>query len=156
MVSVMGPLRVYADTSVFGGCFDREFDVTSIRFFEEIRRGEYVVVVSDVTLDELELAPDKVRRVLVDLPPEHVELVSVPLESDELRRAYLEAAVVGPASSNDAAHIAVATVADVDLVVSWNFKHIVHFEKIAGYEGVNRGRGYRSPRIYSPREVVTL
>jgi hypothetical protein len=38
--------------------------------------------------------------------------------------------------------------------VSWNFKHIVHFEKIAGYEGVNRLRGYRSPKIYSPREVV--
>ena len=37
---------------------------------------------------------------------------------------------------------------------SWNFKHIVHFEKIAGYQGVNSLRGYRSPKIYSPREVV--
>jgi hypothetical protein len=49
----------------------------------------------------------------------------------------------------------VATVSNVDMVVSWNFKHIVHFEKIGGYEGVNSLRGYRSPRIYSPREVVT-
>jgi hypothetical protein len=44
---------------------------------------------------------------------------------------------------------------DVDLVVSWNFKHIVHFEKIGGYEGVNTLLGYPSPMIYSPREVVT-
>ena len=57
-------------------------------------------------------------------------------------------------SRNDAAHIALATVFGADLVVSWNFKHIVHFEKIAGYEGVNSLRGYRSPKIYSPREVV--
>ena len=59
-----------------------------------------------------------------------------------------------PASSNDAAHIAAATIADVEIVISWNFKHIVHFEKIAGYEGVNTMKGFRSPRIYSPKEVV--
>jgi PIN domain len=148
-------LRVYADTSVFGGCCDDEFKTESVRFFEEVRQGQFVVVVSNVTLDELELAPDPVRSVLVDLPPQQVEIVSTSPESDGLRNAYLEAGVVGPASTNDAAHIAVATVSNVDLVVSWNFKHIVHFEKIGGYEGVNSLRGYRSPRIYSPREVVT-
>src|ERR1022692_4540098 len=93
--------------------------------------------------------------VLAGLPSLQVEIVSTSPESDDLRDAYLEAAVVGPSSSNDAAHIAVATVSNVDMVVSWNFKHIVHFEKIGGYEGVNSLRGYRSPRIYSPREVVT-
>ena len=102
-------------------------------------------VVSNVTLDELALAPDLVRAVLSDLPPQQVEIVST---SYGLRDANLDAGVVGPASSNDAAHIAVATISNVDLVVSWNFKHIVHFEKIGGYEAVNSLRGYRSPRIY--------
>jgi hypothetical protein len=125
----------------------------SLRFFEEVRQGQFIVVVSNVTLDELELAPELVRAVLADLHPTQVEIVST---SPGLRDAYLNAGVVGPASSNDAAHIAVATICNVDLVVSWNFKHIVHFEKIGGYEGVNSLRGYRSPRIYSPREVVTL
>ena len=147
-------LRIYADTSVFGGCFDDEFKADSLRFFEEVRQGQFVVVVSDVTLDELQLAPEEVRRVLADLPLDQVQIVTTSSESDELRDAYLDAGVVGPASSNDAAHIAVATVVGVDMVVSWNFKHIVHFEKIGGYEGVNL-RGYQSPRIYSPREVVT-
>ena len=149
------PLRVYADTSVFGGCFDDEFKTESVRFFDEVRQGQFVLVVSNVTLDELELAPEFVRGVLAGLPSLQVEIVSTSPESDDLRDAYLEAAVVGPSSSNDAAHIAVATVSNVDMVVSWNFKHIVHFEKIGGYEGVNSLRGYRSPRIYSPREVVT-
>jgi hypothetical protein len=151
MADVRRPLRVYADTSVFGGCLDVEFKEESVRFFEQVREGQFVVVVSSVTLDELALAPEPVRQVLAALPAPQVEVTEVSPESEELRRAYLEARVVGPASTNDAAHIAVATVADVDLVVSWNFKHIVHFEKIAGYEGVS---GYRSPRIYSPREVV--
>ena len=150
------PLRVYGETSVFGGCFDAEFKRESLQFFEEVRHGQFVLVVSNVILDELELAPEAVRRVLADSPEQQVELVNTSPESDQLRRAYLEMGVVGPASSNDAAHIAVAIVAAIDLVVSWNFKHIVHFEKIGGYEGVNSLHSYRSPRIYSPREVVTL
>jgi hypothetical protein len=128
----------------------------ALRFFEEVRVGRFVVVVSDVTLDELELAPERVRAVLAELPAAQVEIVSTSPESIALRNAYLEAGVVGPASANDASHIAVATISNVDLVVSWNFKHIVHFEKIGGYEGVNSLHGYRSPRIYSPLEIVTL
>jgi hypothetical protein len=74
--TVKTPLRVYADTSVFGGCFDVEFKDESVRFFEEVRLGQFIVVVSNVTLDELELAPDPVRGVLAGLPPEQVEIVS--------------------------------------------------------------------------------
>jgi predicted nucleic acid-binding protein len=147
-------LRVYADTSVFGGCFDLEFEAESRKFFEEVRQGRFTVVISDVTVEELQPAPEEVRQVLAKLPPEHVELVEGSDETEALRQAYLEAGIVGIASSNDAAHIAAATTAEVDIVVSWNFKHIVHFEKIAGYEGVNTLRGFRSPRIYSPKEVV--
>jgi hypothetical protein len=154
MIGVKRTLRVYADTSVFGGCFDDEFRAESVGFFEEVRAGRFVLVVSDVTLDELALAPESVRRILADLPPSQIEVVNSSEESNALKQAYLDAGVVGPASRNDAAHIALATIFGADLVVSWNFKHIVHFEKIAGYEGVNSLRGYRSPKIYSPREVV--
>lgn len=75
MTTMKKALRVYADTSVFGGCFDDEFKNESIRFFEEVRQGQFVAVVSDVTLDELELAPEGVRAVLADLPPQQVEIV---------------------------------------------------------------------------------
>ncbi len=146
--------RVYADTSVFGGCFDADFEAGSRIFFDEVRRGRFAILVSDVTARELAPAPEEVRRVLAELPAEQIEFVESSAESEALRQAYLEAGVVGPASANDAAHVALATVVDADMVVSWNFKHIVHFEKIAGYEGVNTLHGYRSPKIYSPREVV--
>jgi hypothetical protein len=97
-------LRVYADTSVFGGCFDDEFNTASVRFFEEVRQGKFVIVVSNVTLDELALAPEAVRMILAKLPAQQVELVTTSPESEELRNAYLSAMIVGPASSNDAAH----------------------------------------------------
>jgi hypothetical protein len=153
-MGIVKTLRVYADTSVFGGCFDEEFEVESLKFFEEVRHGRFLLVISDITTTELDRAPQQVQTLLAGIPADRVEVVTSSDESRALREAYIEARVVGRASLNDAEHIAVATVANVDIVVSWNFKHIVHFEKIGGYEGVNTLNGYRSPKIYSPREVV--
>ncbi len=85
------------------------------------------MVISEVTLEELSLAPERVRQVLAGLPPSQVDVVMSSEESRELKQAYLGAGVVGPASGNDAAHIALATVCGADLVLSWNFKHICAF-----------------------------
>ena len=93
MRGVKRTLRVYADTSVIGGCFDDEFRAESVTFFEEVRSGRFVLVVSDVTFDELGLAPEPVRRVLADLPPSQVEVVNSSEESNELQQAYLDAGV---------------------------------------------------------------
>ena len=153
-MSGAAPIRVYADTSVFGGCFDVEFEEASRRFFEEVRRGRIQLVLSDTTALELTEAPDQVHRVLADLPPSAIERVSLNEEIEHLRDAYLAHGVVDPASKRDAEHIAAATIADVDLIVSWNFKHIVHYEKISGYQGVNMLEGYNAIRIYSPLEVI--
>ena len=65
-----------------------------------------------------------------------------------------ELAVVGRSAAEDAEHIASASVAGVDLVISWNFKHIVRLDRILGYEAVNLRQGYKPLRIYSPKEVV--
>ena len=150
------PLRVYADTSVFGGCFEEKFREASSRFFEQVRHGTFLLVVSDVTLRELDPAPPLVYSLLDTVGAEHVERVVSSDESRRLQSAYLAARVVGPACENDAAHIAVATIEKVDIIVSWNFKHIVHYEKIMGYQGINSIHGYRSPRIYSPYEMISL
>ena len=147
-------LRVYADTSVFGGCFDDQYAEASRRFFEHVRAGRFRLVVSDTILLELTHAPEEVRRVLAGLPPKNVEYVPGSEEMELLRDAYVAASVVGPASARDAEHIAAASIADVDIVVSWNFKHIVHYEKISGYQGVNLLKGYRAVRIHSPSEVI--
>lgn len=147
-------LRVYADTSVFGGCFDEEFAESSNEFFDRVRLGEFLLVLSDTTFRELRDAPDQVRDLLVNLPADRVEHIATSEEIEMLRDAYLAAEIVGPAAVRDAEHIAAATVADVDMIVSWNFRHIVHYEKINGYHGVNLIHGYPAIPIYSPLEVV--
>ncbi len=146
--------RIYVDTSVFGGCFDEEFSESSRALFELVRTGTFKLVVSEVTLRELRDAPESVRKVLAEIPIQHQERVIPMNEIELLRDAYVEAGVVTAKSRVDAWHIAAATLARVDLIVSWNFKHIVHFEKIEGYHEVNRMNGYPEIPIYSPREVV--
>ena len=74
----------------------------------------------------------------------------------ELRDAYLKAGILGETSDADALHVAAATVLNCDIVLSWNFKHIVHFEKIQGFNAVNRMNNYKAIDIYSPPEVVEL
>jgi hypothetical protein len=144
------------ETSVFGGCFDEEFERESKELFKEIQEGKFILVISATTLDELERAPVKVRRLLEELPSEGVEIIPRSPEIDGLRDAYLQAGVVGPSCGLDAEHIASATVAGVDLIVSWNFKHIVHYKKIRGYQAVNLLEGYKAIPIHSPREVIEL
>ena len=150
----MKKLRIYADTSVFGGCFDEEFSKESKALFEGIKSGRFILVISTTTLRELNNAPDYVQSVLAGLPPEMVEVIDYSEEIRNLRDAYLETGVVDPGSKFDAEHVAAASVAEVDIVVSWNFKHIVHYEKINGYQAVNLLNGYKPIHIYSPREVV--
>ena len=149
-------LKIYLDTSVFGGCFDEEFAEASLALFEQIKAGKFILAFSSVTGRELDKAPEAVQQILDELSSDIIEVIPDSPEILHLRDAYLAAGVVGPASTADAEHIAAASVAEVDFVVSWNFKHIVHYEKINGYQAVNLLNGYKPIKIYSPREVVDL
>jgi len=146
--------RIYADTSVFGGCFDREFEQHSRLFFTDVANGRFRLVISSVTAEELQGAPEHVRAVLDSLPTDAMEYFEVSEDMVELRSGYIKARVLGASSENDALHVAAATVLNADMIVSWNFKHIVHYDKIAGFNAVNGLFGYKEIRIYSPREVV--
>jgi predicted nucleic acid-binding protein len=149
----MKPLRVYADTSVFGGCFDSEFAAESQRFFDLVRAGSVKLLLSEVVVRELAGAPVRVRELLSSLPTG--ALVRVPLTPDviDLRNAYLAAGILDPQWSDDATHVAAATVARADAIVSWNFKHIVRIDKMRAYNQVNLQSGFGLLPIVSPQEV---
>ena len=146
--------RVYIDTSVVGGCCDAMFSVESSQLFDMARRGIVMLVFSDVVLDEINDAPRDVQAVLENLPVDAYEIVESSFESEALRDCYLDAHVLGGASTNDAHHVAIASVERVDMIVSWNFKHIVHLDKIRGFNAVNLQQGYPMIEIRSPREIV--
>jgi len=146
-------LRIYIDSSVVGGCKDAEFEEDSQRVIDWARAGELTLLISEITLRELEPAPPGVKDILVILPAACLELVPLTAEILTLRDAYIRAGVVGPQWTDDAGHVAAASVARADAIVSWNFKHIVRLEKIRGYNQVNESRGYRSLTIITPGEV---
>jgi predicted nucleic acid-binding protein len=150
----MKRLRVYVDTSVIGGCFDEEFAKESRALVEAAREGRFVLLLSELLAAELGAGPPELQEVLEGLAAESFESVAISEESVRLRDAYIMAGVVGPPHDKDAHHIALATVARADLVVSWNFKHIVHWEKMRGFNAVNLREGYPPIEIHSPREVV--
>lgn len=146
-------LRAYADTSVFGGVFDDEFKFASLAFFELVRAGRFVLLVSDISRREIDEAPAHVKE-LFDSLSARMEFVVADPSVLALRDAYLEAGIVGARWLDDAAHVAAASAAGADLIVSWNFRYIVHFEKIRLYNAVNALQGYHSVEIRSPLEVV--
>ena len=149
----MRKIRVYVDTSVFGGVQDEEFSEASQRFFERVHKGEFVVLLSTVTLRELEKSPDAIKAVWQSLPAELVEILPINDDVQELSEAYLNADILTASSLNDALHVAAATTAGADLILSWNFKHIVNFSRIRGFNSVNISLGYRTMTILSPLEV---
>ena len=150
----MHKIRVYVDTSVFGGTCDEQFAKPSQRFFGRVRSGQFVVLVSRMVLREIRSAPEKVRQVLTDLMPKFVYYIEDNDEIDVLANAYLDAGILGPASRDDAMHIAAATVAGANLVLSWNFKHIVNYDRIQKYNAVNLLNGYQQIEIHSPMEMA--
>jgi len=148
------PLRIYADTSVFGGCFDPPFAEGSERFFHWVRTGRVVIALSRVVKDELEGSPARVRDLLDSLPPEFLLDVPITAEVHALRDAYLAAGVIGRRSIQDATHVAAATLGRADAIVSWNFRHMVRLDRIRGYNAVNLQLGYAPVSILNPGEVL--
>ncbi len=147
-------LRIYTDTSVIGGCFDDEFKEYSNRLFDGFVSGSMVAVISAITLNELIEAPAKVRVKLDSIPRDNIEHVLLTKEAGELARKYIESGVFSNNQLIDAQHIAIATVERVDVVVSWNFKHIVNLTNIHGVNSVNIREGYPLLEIRTPREVI--
>ncbi|MCX5656295.1 MAG: PIN domain protein [Planctomycetota bacterium] len=150
----MKQTRVYVDTSVIGGCFDKEFAKESLALVQAARDGRFVLLLSDLLGDELRGAAPEKQAVVTALPADAFEAVVRNDETARLRDAYLLAGVVGPRHAVDAHHIALATVWRADLLVSWNFKHIVHWDKIRGFNAVNLQEGYPPIEIRSPQEVI--
>src|SRR4030042_2824147 len=146
--------RIYIDTSVIGGCFDDEFAEYSNLLFQEFITGKKIAVVSNITLKELKQAPENVKKKVKEIPKENIEYVGLSAEAEELAQKYIESGVISSNYFLDAEHIAIATVEKVDIVVSWNFKHIVNINKIRGFNSVNLKEGYQVIEIRSPMEII--
>lgn len=147
-------LRIYIDTSVIGGCLDEEFKEASGQLINKFKKGKMTAVVSELTALELKDAPIEVQNILEEIPEEDIEYAELTEEAMNLAQRYISEEVAKETELVDAEHIAIATMNRVDVLVSWNFRHIVNLKKIHGYNSVNLKCGYPLLEIRTPLEVI--
>jgi predicted nucleic acid-binding protein len=146
--------RIYIDTSVIGGYFDEEFKDATRELFKRFENNEITFVVSDLLDLELIGAPKNVRELPFKFSSDKFERVELTDEASLLADTYIAEKVVGKTSLEDCRHIAIATINKVDVLASWNFKHIVNLDRIKGYNSVNYRLGYPMIEIRSPKDLI--
>ena len=144
---------LYLDTSVVGGYFDDEWQTATRQLWQQMKAGEFRFLTSTITLDELASAPERVQELFRDTFPLDTVL-DVSAESERLASSYIEAHVVTPKYTDDARHVAVCTTAQIEYLVSWNFRHLVNVEREKGFNRVNLLHGRRTIRIVNPLELI--
>lgn len=147
------PVRIYADTSVFGGAFDKEFARASKIFLDLAKAKRIQLVISPLVVEEIGKAPEEVKNLYGSMAPAAIMLEQTDLVV-RLQEAYLKAGVISPKWQADALHVAYATVNKCQMIVSWNFRHIANYQKIPRYNAINLKKGYREIAIYTPLEVI--
>ena len=147
--------RIYVDTSVLGGCFDQEFETWSNALVRDFRAGRLIPVLSDVTAAEVQDAPESVRDLHQELLTLAEGVLPITEETLSLVASYAARKILPAKYEADMRHIALATIAEVDSLVSWNFRHVVRLDKIRLFNEVNVQLGYKALSILSPREVTT-
>jgi len=146
--------RIYIDTSVIGGYFDEEFELATKGLFKRLEDKEVIFVVSDLLDFELIRAPQRVKELLYNFPSDGFERITLSEEAEQLADRYIIEKVVGRTSLEDCRHIALATIHKVDVLASWNFKHIVNLDRIKNYNSVNLKLGYTMLEIRSPKDLI--
>ncbi len=149
-------MKVYTDTSTIGGCFDEEFKEWSVALFEEFKAGIKLIMLSDLTLQELELARKEVREKILEVSANNQITTGITDEAIILAETYINEGALTNKSYNDALHIALATLNNADVLASWNFKHIVNLSRIKLYNSINLKLGYNIIEIRTPREILNL
>jgi predicted nucleic acid-binding protein len=146
--------RIYIDTSVLGGYFDKEFETDTKLFFNRIFNQEYQVHLSEISQIELLPAPQHVKDLVQTIPQNCLVMLEFSVEARELANNYISEKILGKASLNDAYHIAIATVNRIDVLASWNFRHIVNLDKIRLFNAINLKFGYPVIDIRAPKELI--
>ena len=149
--------RIYVDTTVVSGMFDHHMPerVEQARlFWNDVSSGKFVIIASDILREELNNAPLHVQEYFAALPKSQIEWIASTDESDNLAERYVTGDGIGASSVNDRKHVALATVARADVIVSWNCKHIVKLNRIHRYNAINMLHGYPQIEIRTPYEVI--
>jgi predicted nucleic acid-binding protein len=153
MNEAMHALALYLDTSVIGGYFDPEFMADTRALWRLKEAGSFRFITSQLVFQEIAGAPERVREMMrATFTPDDV--LERTAEVEDLARLYMAQKVVPAAFADDARHVAICTVARIEYLVSWNFKHLANVRRESGFNAVNLLQGYPSLRIVAPTFLI--
>ena len=149
-------IRVYVDASALGGKFNRRIAEQTRPFWDAVERGEMIVIVSDMLEREVknEKTPQRAKDFFDTLLESNAVRITAGKEANDLAARYIAENVVDETSFVDSVHVAVATLANADVIVSWNLQHMV--EQSEGYKRVNRTLGYPEIEILTPEKFMEV
>ncbi len=148
-------LRLYLDTSVIRGCDDPEYQPWSLSLLQDFRTGLYKPVISELVREEAADGAIASSRCFAELLECDPKIVPVTERAQTLADLYLERGILTEASRNDALHVAIATLEEVDVLVSWNYANILHLNKVRQFITVHLELGLKPIQIRSPRVVAS-
>ena len=156
---ILRKLKIYLETTILNFYYaddapDKRAD--TIRLFQEIMQEKYEAYTSYAVIDEINEASEQLRQKLLSLIVEY----KIPVlneegsDVDKLADLYVFEGVIPLKYRDDAVHIAMATITGMDIILSWNFKHIVKRKTILMVNLINTREGFKNIDVYSPSEVV--
>ena len=155
----MKKLKIYLDTSIIGYLYQEtqpEKMADTQKLWEQIKNGDYEVLISNLLFEELSNTPnEEIKNILLEFLAEiNYEMASITSETERLAVMIISHGILTKKSYEDCLHIAVALVHDCNLLVSWNFKHLVNIRTINGVRAISNLEGYKSIDIVTPTLLI--
>ena len=152
--------KIYLETSIFNTYFDEvrlERRFYTRKLFDDIEKGKYDAFVSQIVLRELQRAEEPKRTAMLRLLNEY-KIKEVKWEDaiDSLAIVYIQEGVVPQKRRLDALHIAAATIHGLDIVVSYNCRHIARAKSFLLANAANKREGYKEILLHTPEEVLDV
>ena len=150
----MRKLKIYLDTSVIS--YLEQEDVPqkmeqTRKVWEILKLGEYQIIISDLVLAEINECKEPKRSILNEYLAEiYYERVNITKKTEEIANEIISQKILNPKSFDDCLHIASAILNDCNIIISWNFKHMVNVDTINGIRKITFARKYNNIEICAP------
>ena len=150
--------QLYLETSVWNFIFADdapEKKEITLRFFDKIKKGEYEIFISDVVIEEIGRAIDEKRNLILNVIKDYKpQKLVVNEEVVELAKNYISEGILPQEKFEDSTHAAIATIFEMDALISWNLRHLANLKKMEMINGVNMKQGYyKRLELITPMEV---
>jgi len=151
--------RIYIDTSVVGYLHQEsqpEKMGDTHKLWQKIKQGEYEVVLSQLMFDEISrTSNEEIKDIMLGFIAE-IDYIKSEVTHDvkEIAELIKKNHILTEKSADDCLHIGCAITSECDVIVSWNFKHLVNIKTINGVKAITALCGYKDMNIVQPTMLI--